>query len=648
MVKKKRVDDDLKKDLNATKLQEFLVRAGLPEDYPGLSPKNRQKARLSSLTSWFDPEKPHILCTDTEAFVKAMFLWVEHYMKPARVNHGKYHFDDPLNKYDMVRTTMLPPRDPVSMSPAKSIITATRRTGKTETVCVEQTSLITCVRPFSLCLFSALNDELTKQGLAKIQIQFQENEQIHSDFGELVPRRGQSRKWSSHHLQFAHLPGTEIMAHSLGSAQRGRGPIWGIIDDPEDEENSYNEEWRKWFFAKLFRVYVPMFTFGGKLIWIGTPLHAGSCLSLAMKGQSEIEESEVPEDKGPTMDVKFRDWQRGRYPIILKEGDQYRSMQPQRLSVSAFLRRMEIDPITTRAEILCEPVTPGTRAFRYDPIRHGFLHCRSTDGTEYMLDLKTGKKQEWTSWMKTLRVFGGGDLGSGASAESDPGAVIFIGIDPDRIVYVLFAYIRICNFEILTEVSCLEGARLKAERVGWERAGLLAVINPLIRRHVARLQKSMSDIPGVLELNVTGKKKERRIIGSLSGLFTHEEIRFLQFDVYKDAQGTVHILADCPFQQAYRDLVLQVQEYTDQGLSGHDDGIDALQIAVKTAGSARGDPEETEDLSGTERVERMWEKLGVPLEPEMVPPEARTPKMWDTLEKRVFQDTMVYGEIPNV
>ena len=159
MGRKKRVDDDLKRDLSGSDLKEFCQKAGLPGDYPTLSPSAKKKARFSSLTSWFDPKQPNLLCLDTEAYLRAHFLFVEYYMKPSNLNQGTYYYEDPLNKTEMLRSVMAPSLR--TGKPSKTIVTATRRIGKTQSLIVEGVTLISLVRPFTFTLISEYNASRT-------------------------------------------------------------------------------------------------------------------------------------------------------------------------------------------------------------------------------------------------------------------------------------------------------------------------------------------------------------------------------------------------------------------------------------------------------------------------------------------------------
>lgn len=602
------MEKQFKREIPGRELRRFLTSLGLPEKYARSSLDEQQHQRVTSLRSWFDPFKIQELVCDTEAYVKAHRLWTEYYLKPENVA-GTYFYDDPLDKYDMLREVMSPSLFPDMMSPAKSIVRATRRKGKTQTIIVEAMSLMAVVRPFTTSLISEFNAGRTREEIGKIQYIIENTEAIHHDFGGrgvLWPKRGSSLRWSSSCLQFLHHK-AEILGFSLGSAQRGRGPNFGVIDDPEGEENSYNKEWRTWFFEKLLNAYVRMFNSGGKVCWIGTPIHEGSCLSLAMRGVSEKEGMESAIE-----DPRFKDWRKLVYPTIKLENGKYISMQPQSISAEAFEKQLEMDPVSARKEILCEPITPGVRAFNFDPMQHGYMQCLGPTGEEYFLDLKSGKTCPWKEWIKCLYVVAAGDIADGASADSDPGAVVFVGADPDSTVYVLDCYVAVCMHEQMIEMAYAIADDWYTSRLGWEKVALQTIVNRIAKRYVESLREAGKIPPVFCEIENIVQRKEARIL-SMSPLFSHKEIRFRWFSPVTTPDGKVHQPAPYNRKVCYLELLSQVMEYTDQGLRRHDDAIDALEMAVRLLGRSVGQDVPKVVNCTPERYEKMMEKAGLPI-----------------------------------
>lgn len=605
-----KLDETLKQDLSWNKLKTMLTRAGLPLEYPTLLESEQKACRERVFSSWWDPKQPNVLVTNLEAYLQSHYLFVEFLLKPSSIGQGIYFFEDASNKYDMIRMVM---DEPLDGRVNKSIVTATRRTGKTQGLIYEAMPHICITRPFSGCLLSEVEEKRTLEEIKKIKRMVERNERIHEEFGGegvLFPR-GNKDSWSAHELQFLHLPGNYIMGHSLGSAQRGRGPIYGVVDDPEDEKTTFNQKWRVDFFSKLLSVYCGMFTKGGKLCWIGTPIHGGSALSLAMKGKSEKEET----GEQAVSDARFKDWRRQNFSVIQKdqEGNWF-SHQPQRLSVPEFLAALEKDPITTKKEILCLPVTPGTKAFKYDGYQHGFMVCISTGDkypkdTLYVLDLKTGGEWLYTDFLKRLKIVGAADPAPGASEDSDPAAAVFVGMDDTGTIYVLDAWANRVFEDVQIGIVYEIAEELKARTVAWEKTGLQITIARQAERHVEERKLQRRHAPEFVPVDNARKKKTNRILSMLP-LFAHQEIRFRLMEPVQGDDGRVHTPA--PFKRwgMYLELMAQVQEYTDQGIKGHDDIIDALEMAVRTASPAIV-AELSEKKISVDDVLKKWNKLGI-------------------------------------
>ena len=145
--KKTDLAEHLRKDLSDAGLLEFLRRAGLPTDYPDLNDSSKRKARLAVLSSWYNKDKTDQLCNNVNKFLQAMFLWAEYYIKPHEYYRGDYYYDDPLCKYEMLRSFMSPPL--LVGEHSKFIHLAKRRLVKTQTLVFEMYSFVAANISFS-------------------------------------------------------------------------------------------------------------------------------------------------------------------------------------------------------------------------------------------------------------------------------------------------------------------------------------------------------------------------------------------------------------------------------------------------------------------------------------------------------------------
>ncbi len=621
MSRVQRVERELQRDVSGRELRLLRRRAHLPDDYDELNDAAQKQARISVLTSWFNPDRPEILCSSVKDYVAALFLWVEFYMKPAEINKGVYHFRDPTTKYDMVALVMQPPLSP--SLPATSIIQATRRVGKTQTIVREMIPMMVICRPFTSCLVSESTGNKTQEELLELKQQVEENERIHADFGgpgELFPKNQTSgSSWNSRYLQFLHYPRCGIKAYSQKSSVRGKGFLFTAIDDPEDEETTYNVDWRRSFFHKLLHVFVPMSGGpGGKLCWIATPIHAGSCVALASKGLSEQESEEISADR------RFTPWRKGKFSVIYKdENGVYQTTQPERHTVEDFEEIFRINPLMAKKEILCEPVTPGMTAFCFDPHRHGYIHYRDERG-EWFLDLNSGTVRPWKSFLEELYIVGAGDQADSTAAESDPGALVYIGVNPQGVVFVLDAFEQRCHADKLITIAYALAELWNCSRMGWEKAGLLTVINRLAQKHIEKLRELGKSPPRFQALNNAKRAKVPRIL-TMIPLFGGDRFRFPVLNPIR-VDGRIIEPVDPPRRSALQSLQDQIEEFTDEGLRSHDDLIDALEMAVRLVGSSKGESSDLDDHD-TDEMLKIWAKLGLSFPKETIPYQGWTPDM---------------------
>ena len=612
-----------------------LASMGLPADYLALGAKSRRNARLRSLRAWFDPDpaRAYILCTDLEAFIRAHRLWVEFYIKPDPHNAGVYHFADPEHKYDMVRMAMAESR--TQNQPAKSACVAPRRSTKTITLIQEMCSLIVTARttPVSI-LISEMNADRTSEEIINLRLQFENNELIHADFGGggvLFPKgRTTGERWNDSRLQFVHNKSL-IMGYSVASKQRGRHPTLGIIDDPEDEDLSRNPEWRRKYFRWLFKTYMPMFGPGGKIMWIGTLIHEFSCLQLAMLGNKETQEED--DEVEVERDERFDDWNRRVFRMIEEDPDtgEETSIFPEYMSVEDFQRYKKTYGLSAAmSEFQGISVGAGHFVFHRESFKHGYMRCMGAgEGDEdYMLDLRTGQRMGWRLFVESLHVVGAGDMSDSIATTADPGALVFVGRNAAGTIYVLDTYIRRCHADHLVKKGYELGPLWGAEKIGWEQCAMQSAVVRYAAHYGEQLRRAGKLVPLCRGVNNTGKDKIRRIMAALVPLIGDYEVRFLYNEEVVDANGVTHHPRPCGNARYHRILKEQVDGFTDEGSSGHDDGIDALEMAIRVLGKARGIAV-ADDGDDPEKSLALWADVGMVWPKNMIPRECWTKEMWE-------------------
>jgi hypothetical protein len=606
-----------------------LKAAHLPSDYMKLSAEGRREAREAVYTSWYDPKQLGELVTNVDNLIAGLYLYVEHLLKPDPWTGGMYTMRDPITKYELVRQCMSPPR--LAGEPAKTVIHQPRGTTKTVTIIRQLMPFLCITRPYTRVLVSEINEFRTKEEIGAVRNDIENCQTLHAEFGgrgELWPRSNRTGMvWSNRQLDFLRFPMCGIMGYSLGGALRGRHPVFGVIDDPEDKDTCKQEGFKREFLEKLFGTYIGMFYQGGKIVWLGTIMRS-SCIELALRGVYEARDSYGDADL--YIDPRFEDWNRIRNGMIRETADgQRHSIMPDHTSVAAYDERIRARGAAIVSEEYDGDALPeGELALLRDECRHGYMHCQRRVGDrteEYFLDLYTGTEQPWRTFLDELRRFGGCDPSDSLDLRADPGAVSLLGISPYGVVFLLDCVIARKIADDWPEVAMLMAAEWGAERIGWEIGGMQRVVQRMAARLAREIEEEGRPVPKNVPIVNHGTHKYQRVLAALRPLYRKNLIRFPRFTPFKDAEGVVHTPIRHPNETSLREMYSQLDTYTDEGPARGDDGPDSLQIALRAAGSRRGRPLR-ERGSNLARLERLA-KLGIRLSPDQLPPEVLTPEV---------------------
>ena len=622
---------------------------GLPENYSGLTPAKKKKARLGSLKSWFDIDSPQILCADLGKLLKALRLWVDHYFKPAECNFSRYYHPDPSYKYKMVELALSPPIE--KTEPSKAVIHGPRGTTKTETIVHQLLTMIAIVRPDTPILFCGSTDSRTKEEMEKLRVQVETNECIEADFGgvgKLFPKfRSRKKKWNDSQLSF--LTGSTIRGASYMSRQRGRHPLLIVWDDPEDDESVKQVTWRARFMGRAFKTFINMLNVGGHLIWLGTRSHPASCLSLALRGAAVIGgEDRDAEVEDSLRDTRFDDWRRYIFEMVYTDDSGERvSTWEAHMTVEAF----DVARTTRGNEVMMMEyqgieVTGNTLIFEIDERENGYMHATRDGSNEtWMLDLKTGEVVEWDAWLETVACYAAIDLADSVAREANNGALVVVGVDADRQVFVLDALITKCVADKLLlrafdVMDCWD-----VLKCGVDATAMQSVIARLARWLAEdRSKRGISSTVCVpIRESVVrhggSSQKVNRIIGVLAPLVRSRTIRFPKFGKFVGKRDGVTYTSLEHVRSRFLNIVVsQVRDYTDIGLPGNDDGIDSLQMALRIAGFARGSVTSTPDPNQSV-VEYLQDKFGYEVRREHVPRHAWTIAM----RKEASEDQLAFA-----
>jgi hypothetical protein len=119
--------------------------------------------------------------------------------------------------------------------------------------------------------------------------------------------------------------------------------------------------------------------------------------------------------------------------------------------------------------------------------------------------------------------------------------------------------------------------------------------------------------------------KVARIIASLRPLFNRYGIRFPVLDPKRDMDGRLHVPAANSSRLYWRLLYDQLDTFTDDGASDHDDGPDALQMLLRLLDKRKG--RNPEPLNDNEVQDLEWQKVGVNFSRFMLPEACWTERM---------------------
>ena len=202
---------------------------------------------------------------------------------------------------------------------------------------------------------------LAKENLRTIRNEFEGNEKLVEDFGEL-----QSDKWTEEHLVLKN--GVILRGKGQGFQIRGFRPDMIICDDLEDDSVIYSKEQRDKLENWFFRTLLPTLKPDQNLIYIGTMLHQFALIAkLQQKPEftanlyrALVDGKSIWEDMWPTEELNKRRKDFGEYafqaeyqnnPLSLTE----QPIKPHHLEgVKAeghkVLRSMAIDPAISEKE----------------------------------------------------------------------------------------------------------------------------------------------------------------------------------------------------------------------------------------------------------------------------------------------------------
>jgi len=152
-----------------------------------------------------------------------------------------------------------------------------------------------------------------------------------------------------------------------------------------------------------------------------------------------------------------------------------------------------------------------------------------------------------------------------------------------------------------------------AEKIGWEKAAMQSVVVRYAEHYGDQLRREGRTVPIHRGIVNNKQDKTRRILAALRPLLGDCEIRFLHTEAISSSDSEwAHRPAACGHARYHRLLKEQVDGFTDEGASGHDDAIDALEMAIRLLGRSRGMQSDDDggDAEAAHSIE-LWAEAGM-------------------------------------
>lgn len=526
----------------------------LPEDYETLTAEGQKQARMAVLQNHSTPYNL-VLAWD---FFRNLYLRQTQeavFYKKGFVESPPFHSDMifDIGKYD------------------RNIYACPRGSAKS-TLILELTLLLSLTRPFYEIMLGLATDRLVEDRFDKLMFQFEHNEFLLQDFGEMKIKRGHGL-WNHHQLSLTN--GSIIKGLSVMGKKRGGRPNLFGLDDIENDPDSDSETSRQTVVARfemiLFRQIIPMLEAGSSIIWVGTLIDRKSFLYRATMGD----------------DSRFDFWNRKVLRAIAtdeSDSSKVHLLWPAKWPKTVLdRRRSEIGEAAFQAEYINEPISPSERNFEVDAKKNEY----SVDGEfnwnnplSYTgkvhwidrIDTPTGrvfKEQErpydeLVKPMSRLLLF---DYASGLTTYNDYSCIAVVGFDTTLTMWVLYLWLGRARDDALMRQIYEVGLAWKPRAVCIEAVGMQKSFAEAVREYaVEQVSKTEQQwTPRIFPVTYPSREsKAQRISSALGWRFTTGKIKY-----------PAHLAHEWP----YCELYAETADFTmDLALLVHDDAIDTLAM----------------------------------------------------------------------
>lgn len=538
----------------------------LPRDYSDLTEDGKRLARVSVVSDISTPEK---LVVAWDFFRRTYLARTKNavFYKNGFSESPDFHFDmvEDLGRF------------------GRNAQAAPRGSAKSTVIAIECSMLLSIAIKFYEIILALSTDKQVEERFDQIMMQFQENELILADFGEIKPKRGQAL-WNHHHLHLAN--GSVIKGLSVMGKKRGGRPRLFILDDPENDPDSDSEESRlvirEKFEVILFKQVIPMLEAGSSCFWVGTLIDKKSFLYQATKGD----------------DPRFDFWNRKVYRAISydKDDETKCSVLWPGMWSREFLeaRKEEIGPSAFASEYCNEPISDQDKILLVDPRKNEY----SVDGAfDFSSPLSNANKTKWQ-----IRVFGEEsdkrtykemempyhelvrpmfrvllfDYAHGLQTKHDYSCIAICGFDREATLWVLDLWLGRAKDDTLMRLIYEYGLKWQVRILGIEAVSIQKTFAEALQEYISEQGDNRGDQWRGRIFPVTYPAKEskgQRIASALEWRFNSGRIKY-----------PAHLQNQWPYDQLYA----QTSDFTmDLALLQHDDVIDTIaqsKYVVKTKG----------------------------------------------------------------
>lgn len=518
------------------------IRAGnpyypLPADYGDLSTDAARDARIWACSKNNNPDE----------FVESWALFREMYLRPVGPPDANFYrgrvYNSPACHYQWIHDFAEYPRN---------LIAAPRGSAKSVVLGTELPLLLALTQPRSTTTLVMATDALINDRLGSLQQQFQENEYLQSDFGFQKPPKGYGT-WNLHRLNL--LNGSRIEGASVQSRKRGLRPTALILDDPEFdpthefEETSLLENLEN----LLFRQLLPMLDPGARMIWIGTMLSRRAALWASCMGT----------------DPRFRMWNRRVYGLTnhnTKTGKITYLWSEKWDAAGVAHKRRELGEAAYQAECENNPVSASDRTLHiedpYDTYSVvGGKVMWYTSGTAGVPEPYDAEYAEWVDGLARLFTV---DPALNKGGRSDPSAILCVGIDKERVWWVLDLFLGQVSATGLADEIYRMGLEWQPSLVGIESVAFADVLRGSVELKLDDLTSGTAWQPKVYPVTYPPRMSKSARIERLSARNSRHGIKF-----------PTHMAHTIPMKYLFQ----QVRDFTmDLALLPNDDAVDALSM----------------------------------------------------------------------